>query len=268
MRTSIAAIRFADSRLATIAIVAVLTAAPLLAAPTQPVRGETDYAAAVEAAAAKDCPTALDRFEAALARRRRQPPLRQRLPPRRHRLRRLRSRHRLLRASSSPNTRARPTRCSNYGFAYVDKIPAAGAITQVILANSALDSLQQVARRRAELDWPLHSRQQLPALADGFSAGPRSASPTSRRQSRAATPKATSRYHVRAWIALGDGYWKHDQLDKARATWQEGLRRFPGEERLEARLAREGEELAKLIEASMDPAKRVDTDLAVLWAPQ
>src|SRR2546426_2175075 len=27
----------------------------------------------------------------------------------------------------------------NYGFAYVDKIPAAGAITQVILANNALN---------------------------------------------------------------------------------------------------------------------------------
>src|SRR5687768_16654241 len=72
MRTSIAAIRITASRLGAVAIVAVaaivavLAVAPLLAATTQPLPGEADYAAAVKAAASQDCPTALDRFEAAL----------------------------------------------------------------------------------------------------------------------------------------------------------------------------------------------------------
>src|SRR5229473_6340994 len=36
----------------------------------------------------------------------------------------------------------------NYGFAYVDKIPAAGAITQVILANTALTQFTKALRLR------------------------------------------------------------------------------------------------------------------------
>src|SRR6059036_1141392 len=34
----------------------------------------------------------------------------------------------------------------NYGFAYVDKIPAAGAITQVILANNALTQFSEALK--------------------------------------------------------------------------------------------------------------------------
>ena len=55
----------------------------------------------------------------------------------------------------------------NYGFAYVDKIPAAGSITQVILANTALGHFSKY-RTAAELDRLLHPRQQLFVLAENF----------------------------------------------------------------------------------------------------
>lgn len=266
-RTSTAASRFASiAVVAVAAIVSAVAAAPLRAAPTQPVPGEADYAAAVKAADANDCPTALDRFEAALR-------------ADADNLRYGSDYRRAVIACAAYDraidfftrlTAEHPRSANallNHGYAYVDKIPAAGAITQVILANSALTLfgksldveeswLGLYTRGNSYLYWPkVFGRTPLgvadleKAVVKGDAEGNRP-------------------YHVRAWIALGDGYWKLDQLDKARATWQEGMRRFPGEERLEARLAREGEELGKLIEASMDPAKRVDTDLAVLWAPR
>jgi hypothetical protein len=76
--------------------------------------------------------------------------------------------------------------------------------------------------------------------------------------------KTRKRVYARAYIALGDGYWKTDQPEKARATWQEGVKLFPGEKQLEARLARSGEELEAYIHDQLDPGKRVDTDLAPL----
>ena len=32
---------------------------------------------------------------------------------------------------------------------------------------------------------------------------------------------------MKNYLALGDGYWKTDHLEKARAVWQEGLKQFP-----------------------------------------
>ena len=79
-----------------------------------------------------------------------------------------------------------------------------------------------------------------------------------------ADPKKKKVY-VRAWVALGDGYWKTEQPEKAKATWREGLQLFPGDPQLQARLARDGEELEKYIYDQLDPNKRVDTNLAPLW---
>jgi hypothetical protein len=69
-------------------------------------------------------------------------------------------------------------------------------------------------------------------------------------------------------VALGDGYWKIDEFEKARATWQEGLKEFPGCKPLKDRLAKHGDELKALIEDALDPNKRVDTNLKDLWVTQ
>jgi tetratricopeptide (TPR) repeat protein len=153
----------------------------------------------------------------------------------------------------------------NYGFAYVDKIPAAGAITQVILANTALSHFSKslevkpswiayYTRGVSYLFWPkIFSRAKL-GVADLEEA----------LRLQKAVPRRP--YHVRTWIALGDGYWKEDELDKARAAWSQGLKEFPGEPALESRLSREGDRLKEAVEDALDPSKRVDTDLKVLWS--
>jgi hypothetical protein len=73
-------------------------------------------------------------------------------------------------------------------------------------------------------------------------------------------------YYVKTYVALGDGYWKTDELEKAREIWQEGLKQFPGNPQLKSRLALQGDELKAAIEDQFDPAKRVDTDLKDLWS--
>ena len=153
----------------------------------------------------------------------------------------------------------------NYGLAYVDKIPAAGSITQVILANNALTQFSRAVdiqpswlalytRGNSYLFWPkIFGRTPL-GIADLEAA---------LRIQRVEPPRS---YHVRVYVALGDGYLKMDDLGKARAIWNEGARLFPSNRELAARLAAQGDGLRAIVEEGFDPAKRVDTDLQPLWA--
>lgn len=153
----------------------------------------------------------------------------------------------------------------NFGFAFVDKIPVAGSITQVILANNALTEftravdlqpnwLTYYTRGESYLFWPKVFNRAALGVADLQKAlevqkkGPRHS------------------YHVKTYIALGDAYWKTDDLGKARATWQEGLKEFPDNSELRNRLALQGDDLKASIESQFDPSRRVNTDLRELWS--
>jgi len=153
----------------------------------------------------------------------------------------------------------------NYGFAYVDKIPIAGSITQVLLANTALGEFSKAVdlqpswlayytRGASYLFWPKIFNRAPLGVADLEKA-------LAIQQTGPKQP-----YYVRAYIALGDGYCKMDLIDKARATWQEGLRQFPNNSLLKDRLSMHGDELVKLVENNFDPNQRVDTDLREIWS--
>jgi len=154
----------------------------------------------------------------------------------------------------------------NYGYAIVDKIPAAGSITQVILANNALKQFSKsielerswlalYTRGNSYLYWPKVFGRAPLGVADLEEAVGLA------RKEKGAKPK---RVYARSFVALGDGYWKTEQPDKARAVWQEGLKLFPGEPQIQARLAHTGDELTAYINDQLDPNKRVDTDLKAL----
>lgn len=152
----------------------------------------------------------------------------------------------------------------NYGFAYVDKIPVAGAITRVILANNALGEFTRsleleptwigyYTRGNSYLFWPrIFNRTRL-GVADLQKA---------LEKQRADTKRP---YHVRAFVSLGDGYWKMGKKDRARSAWKEGLAAFPEDAALNTRLSLHAREIDALIEALYDPTKRVDTSLRDLW---
>ena len=155
----------------------------------------------------------------------------------------------------------------NYGFAYVDKIAAAGSITQVIMANTALTQFAKsielkptwialYTRGNSYLYWPkIFGRAGL-GVAD--------------LEKAYAIQKAESKqsYHVRVYVSLGDGYWKTENLDKAKAIWKEGLSQFPDSQALKDRLSKQGDDLDTYINNVLDPNKRVDTDLKELWSQQ
>ncbi|MBI3895881.1 MAG: hypothetical protein HY313_08095 [Acidobacteria bacterium] len=155
----------------------------------------------------------------------------------------------------------------NYAFAYVDKIPIAGSITQVLLANSALAQFSRslelgpswigyYSRGNSYLYWPkIFGRTPL-GIDDLKEA---------MRLQRGESKKA---YYVRTYIALGDGYWKMDELNKAKAIWNEGLSLFPGNPALKARLSTQGDELKAVMDDAYDITKRIDTSLQELWADQ
>lgn len=155
----------------------------------------------------------------------------------------------------------------NYGFAYVDKIPVAGSITQVILANTALRQFTRALRLKPSwiayytrgnsyLFWPKVFRRTYLGVADLEQA------------IRIQQNEPKRPYHARAWLSLGDGYWKMDRLQKAKAVWREGLQQFPDNAKLKKRLEKEGAGLKLEIEAALDPYQRVDTNLQELWANQ
>jgi tetratricopeptide (TPR) repeat protein len=153
----------------------------------------------------------------------------------------------------------------NLGFAYVDKMPAAGAITQVIMANTALGFfaksidikptwLAYYTRGNSYLFWPkIFNRGKL-GVADLEQAY---------KMQKTGSNKP---YYLRAYISLGDGYWKTDELDKAKAIWKEGATLFPASAALKDRIAKDGDDLKTTIEDTLDPNKRVDTDLKELWS--
>lgn len=155
----------------------------------------------------------------------------------------------------------------NYGFAYVDKIAAAGSITQVIMANTALTQFTKsielkptwialYTRGNSYLYWPkIFGRAGL-GVADLERAY----------AMQKAEPKKS--YHSRVYVSLGDGYWKTENLEKAKAIWREGLTQFPDHQGLKDRLAKQGEDLDTYINSVLDPNKRVDTDLKELWSQQ
>lgn len=153
----------------------------------------------------------------------------------------------------------------NRGYALVDKIPTAGSISRVILASEALDHFTRsleiertwvglYTRGNSYLFWPVVFGRAPLGVADLEAA-------------RAMVeddpePKAV---YVRTWIALGDGYHRTEQPERARETWREGLERFPADPELEKRLSLDDEALEEYLYELRDPNRRVDTDLSPLW---
>lgn len=155
----------------------------------------------------------------------------------------------------------------NLGFAYVDKIPDAGSITQVINANSALSYFTKsleirpswiglYTRGNSYLYWPrIFNRTHL-GIADLEEA------------LKIQQSAAKKDLYVRVYIALGDGYLKMDDPGKAREIWKKGLEEFPGNAELTRRMTASSEEQAAILQATYDPNRRVDTNLQEIWQDQ
>lgn len=155
----------------------------------------------------------------------------------------------------------------NQGFAYVDKIPAAGSVTAVILANKAIETftaalalretwLGLYSRGNAYVYWPPVFHRTKLGIAD------------LERAIELAAKGPPRPYQARAWAALGDAYWRLDDLETARRTWREGLERYPGTPYLEHRLALDEDALRDFLDRHYQVGSRVDTSLREIWEGQ
>jgi tetratricopeptide (TPR) repeat protein len=157
-----------------------------------------------------------------------------------------------------------PNAWMNLGYAYVDKIPAEGAITQVLLANQALGHfsaalskeeswLGRYTRGNSYLYWPAIFGRTQPAIAD------------LERAIALSEQMGKRSYHARAYIALGEAYWRLNDLRKARQIWREALQLFPGNQELQVLLERDDKALHAFLTAHFEPGKRVDTNVSAIW---
>lgn len=152
----------------------------------------------------------------------------------------------------------------NQAFAFVDKIPAAGSVTAVILANKAIETftaalglretwLGLYSRGNAYVYWPPIFHRTKLGIADLEHA------------IEIAGQGETRPYQARAWAALGDAYWRLGDLSTARKTWRQGLEAYPGTPYLERRLALGDDALADFLGKHYQVDSRVDTSLHELW---
>jgi tetratricopeptide (TPR) repeat protein len=152
----------------------------------------------------------------------------------------------------------------NLGYAYVDKIPVEGAITQVLLANTALGYfsaaldveeswLGRYTRGNSYLYWPAIFGRARSAIAD------------LERAIELSRQTDKRGYHARAYVGLGQAYWRLNDLGKARQVWQEAVQLFPDDKELPGLLERDDEALHAFLTAHFQPGKRVDTNVSATW---
>jgi tetratricopeptide (TPR) repeat protein len=157
-----------------------------------------------------------------------------------------------------------PNAWMNFGYAHVDKIPVEGAITQVLLANKAIGQFSAAlaleenwlglyTRGNSYVYWPAIFGRTPLAIADL-----EKAIALSRQGEK-------HNYHVRAYVALGEAYWRLNDLEKARQLWREALQLFPANEALQIRLKQDDKALHTFLTAHFEPGKRVDTDVSGIW---
>lgn len=155
----------------------------------------------------------------------------------------------------------------NAAFAVIDEIPPHGNLKQGLLGRRAMERLTRaLALERSDVAYYLRGRVGLfyPRVFGVASRATRDLEAALALQ-RGAAPR---RYHALTYVSLGDAYhYRLGRREQARALWSEGLRRFPGHPELEARLARQGDELKRVIQRALDCDRRIDTSLRELAEP-
>jgi tetratricopeptide (TPR) repeat protein len=151
------------------------------------------------------------------------------------------------------------------GLAYLDKIPTLGRIRQGFLGKDAINAfgdaiaieptwLAYYTRGFVDLFYDGMFNRARPAVADF-------------EQALALQRRGPRRpFHVLTFVSLGDAYWKLKDLPHAREAWADGLKEFPGDAALTARLAAEGRALYTVIEGGLDASIRRDTSLKEMIA--
>ena len=151
--------------------------------------------------------------------------------------------------------------CINYAFAYIDKIPDASGFSQPFLGRDAINTFSKALQLGP--NWlALYVRGLVYLYYKPFLRVTHLGVEDLERALEMQRREPQRSYHVHAYISLGDGYWKMNDLTRAMAVWREGLEQFAGNPALQARLAAKGPELQRLVSDTLDADVRIDTSLS------
>ncbi|MEP7309097.1 MAG: tetratricopeptide repeat protein [Acidobacteriota bacterium] len=154
-----------------------------------------------------------------------------------------------------------PNVAISLALAYADKVPTSGDIRRLYLGRDAMNALtQSIAQRPSVLAYYYRGQINLYYNRLIFHRTDKGVADLTRALSMvtAATPQALVT-HV--YTALGDGYYRLDQLAMARQVWSEGLARSPGDAGLGLRLEKDGQALLEIVTAALSAGRRSDTSL-------
>jgi tetratricopeptide (TPR) repeat protein len=144
-------------------------------------------------------------------------------------------------------------------LAYVDKVPRAGDIRKLYLGRDAVNMLTKaIAQQPTPLAYYIRGLINLYYNNFIYHRIPRGIEDFEKALSLA-TPATPMIW--RAYVSMGDGYWRLDQKDKAREVWKKGLDRFPDILDLRSRLDPDEAATRKIVDRALDANNRVDTSL-------
>jgi tetratricopeptide (TPR) repeat protein len=153
----------------------------------------------------------------------------------------------------------------NLALANVDKVPVSGSVRRALLGREALDALTRaIALEPTDLAYLIRGLVNLYYDQFVFHRTDKGvADLEAARRLAAAHPQVP--YGPRILVALGDGYWRLHQHDKARELWREGAAAWPYIEGFRVRLSARDEAIPDIIEHALDAGVRVDTTLRELY---
>jgi tetratricopeptide (TPR) repeat protein len=153
----------------------------------------------------------------------------------------------------------------NLALANVDKVPVSGSFRRALLGRDALDALTRaIAIEPSGLAYLVRGLVNL--YYDQFVFHRTDKGVADLEVARTlATAHPEIPYAPRILLALGDGYWRLHQHDKARAAWRDGLAISPDADAFRVRLNARDEAIPDMIERTLDAGVRVDTTLHELF---
>ena len=156
---------------------------------------------------------------------------------------------------SGPNVRV------SLALAYVDKVPTAGDIRRLYLGRDAMNTLTaSIAQRPCVLAYYMRGLINLYYNRFIFHRADKGVADLNQALALVTTD-TPPQLVARVYTSLGDGYFRLEQLAKARETWSAGASKFPADEGLKERLRKDGEPLADVVTTALSAGRRVDTTL-------
>jgi len=162
------------------------------------------------------------------------------------------------RKGSGPNVQI------SLALAYADKVPTSGDIRRLYLGRDAMNALtQSIEKRPSVLAYYYRGQINLYYNRLIFHRTDKGVADLTQALSLV-TPSTPAALVAKVYTALGDGYFRLEDVAHARRAWSDGLGRWPDDEGLKTRLQQEGQPLLETVTRALSAGRRSDTSLTGL----